>query len=848
MDILRHLMYCPPGTPYFDRDDADSAASDDFPAVAAPGPEGWTRGTGPDWAMLTPPGHRLPAQGWKIHVSATPGNAEDVLRRCWDYLVPRGVAFKFIRSRKVLLRRNGKYGDRSASGKFVTIYPEDEERFALVLAELGELLDGEPGPYILSDLRWRSGPLYVRYGGFVARTMKTPTGESVHCIEDPEGRLVPDRRGPSFRPPEWVTPPACLDEALRAREAGTLEDFPYRAEKAVHFSNGGGVYRGSDLRTGEPVLLREARPYAGLDTQGEDAVARLRREHDCLRRLDGLPWFPRLLDARVGHEHHFLVREFVEGETLATAITRRLPKAPETDPQGARAYTDWALGVLDEVARGIAAMHERGVCFGDLHPGNVLVRPDGTIAFIDLETASTDPDATQIHAAPGFAAPAGHRGPDIDRYALGCLRLALFAPLTTLMGWGPGKVDQLIDYVVSRYPLPGDWGDRVRADLTPAVPAAGPGTAGGPQAGAPARAGDDDARPALAAGIAAAATPHRTDRLFPGDAAQFFVPEGGACLAYGAAGVLWALAETGQEVPEEHTDWLERAAGALTDPAPGLWTGLSGIAGVLARLGRTGTAGELLARIRESDAPDDSLFDGLAGTALAQLYFARTTGDDDALKYALAAGEQLAARAAAGPPRRGHVGLLRGRSGGALLPLGLYRHTGDPAWLDAARTLLDSDVRALGWRDEGDEPGEGTAGPVGWAPNSPGSMPQLAAGGAGAALVLADYLDHRPDPALARVRDSVLDAARDAMPRTAGLFHGWAGVALTLRRLGGEPTARQRERLLDVLGLFRVEHEGRPAFLGHENLRLSTDLATGGAGVLLALHALGGRPGALPLC
>jgi hypothetical protein len=34
---------------------------------------------------------------------------------------------------------------------------------------LGELLYGQPGPYILSDLRWGSGPLYVRYGGFAER-------------------------------------------------------------------------------------------------------------------------------------------------------------------------------------------------------------------------------------------------------------------------------------------------------------------------------------------------------------------------------------------------------------------------------------------------------------------------------------------------------------------------------------------------------------------------------------------------------------------------------------------------------------------------------------------------------
>jgi hypothetical protein len=823
--------------------------------------DGWGHNTGPDWVMLTPPEPRLPPQGWKIHVSATPDNAESILTRSWDYLVPRAIAFKFIRSRKVLLRRNGKYGDRSASGKFITVYPEGEAQLAAVLDELGSILDGEPGPYILSDLRWRSGPLYVRYGGFVAQTMKSETGETVHCIEDPEGRLVPDRRGPSFRPPEWVTIPDCLTEAVQARNAGTLDDFPYRADKALHFSNGGGVYRGTDLRTGDAVLLREARPLSGLDTHGEDAVARLDREHQCLEMLAGLPWIPRLIEARVGHEHHFLVREFVEGETLAAAAARRSPQSPKDDPGRAAQYTEWAVDVLDQIEQGVRAMHERGVVFGDLHPGNILVREDGSVAFIDLETASTDPRARQVHAAPGFAAPPTHRGTDVDRYALGCLRLALFAPLTTLVAWGPHKVEQIIGHVVSRYPVPSDYGDKVRADLAPVgqgdaeeQPSAvtGDGTAvGGPHTNPGPREQADPARrrpPAVAEGIVATATPERDDRLFPGDASQFLVPEGGVSLAYGAAGVLWTLAEAGVEVPDAWIDWLETATRRHTEPSPGLYTGLAGVACALHRLGRTETAAGLFQQLRKAEPANDSLFDGLAGIGLAHLHLARTGDDTLALKYATAVAEQLTERATARAPRRGEAGLMRGRSGGALLLLRLYEQTSDTNLLDAARQLLDSDLRALGWTDAQQhtaDTGDPEA-PEGWAEGAPGARPLLAAGGGGTAMVLEDYLTHRSEPRFALARDSVLGAARGYAPRTVGLFHGWAGVMLTLRHLGDGPSTPPVGRLSDALDLFQVSYQDKPAFFGHENLRLSTDLATGAAGVLLALHTAAGGPTALP--
>jgi hypothetical protein len=68
----------------------------------------------------------------------------------------------------------------------------------MILRELGELLDGEPNPQILSDLRWGKGPFYVRYGGFAMRYAVNDRGDLVPAIVDAEGNLVPDRRDSVF--------------------------------------------------------------------------------------------------------------------------------------------------------------------------------------------------------------------------------------------------------------------------------------------------------------------------------------------------------------------------------------------------------------------------------------------------------------------------------------------------------------------------------------------------------------------------------------------------------------------------------------------------------------------------
>jgi hypothetical protein len=89
---------------------------------------------------------------------------------------------------------------------------------------------------------------------------------------------VPDRREPRFSVPEWVTLPDFLEPHLRARTAVTADEMPYTISKALHFSNGGGLYRAEDTRNGGAVVIKEARPHAGLSADGRDAVARLTQE------------------------------------------------------------------------------------------------------------------------------------------------------------------------------------------------------------------------------------------------------------------------------------------------------------------------------------------------------------------------------------------------------------------------------------------------------------------------------------------------------------------------------------------------------------------------------------------
>ncbi|QFG21355.1 class III lanthionine synthetase LanKC [Actinomadura sp. WMMB 499] len=861
---LRYHAYGMVDPVFYDAPSTEVPGEDDGFSAGRQVPDGWTRQPRGVWTMQGRTDGSIPDQGWKIHVSAGLHNAEEILDIVAKYCVEHDVFFKYLRSRRVLLARNSKYAERGGSGKFMTIYPADERVLEQTLRELGGMLEGQRAPYILSDLRWGSGPLFVRYGGFRERSCRSEYGEPVPAIETPDGRLVPDHRDPVFRVPDWVTVPACLEPALAARDTGTPDDFPFEIHKALHFSNGGGLYRATDTRTGGEVLVKEARPMAGLDRDEDDAVVRLDRERRFLERMADLDCIPRMVDHRVCWEHHFLVREFVAGETLSHHMVRRNPLlhvgATADEIAG---YAAWALDILEQIELALDELHRRGAVFGDLHPGNIIVRDDDTIAFVDFELVADAAQATRpALGAPGYQAPPGYTGVAVDRYALGCIRLAVFMSLTAVLRWDDGKVEQFIEFVTGRFPLPADYAGKVRADIRSGTPSGRP-DGGPPGASAlwpePAPASWDRLRDSIAGAILSAATPHRTDRLFPGDIEQFATSNGGIGFGHGAAGVLWALAESGAGRFPEHEDWLVRAVGSVQRPPPGFFDGVAGVAYALDRLGRRAEALEIMEHAPEPDAAvDRSLFRGLAGIGLNQLHFARSSGDRSYAEAARATAERLVRDLDRPQDGLYRAGLMYGSSGPALFLIRLFEATGDRSLLDHAERALRRDLDACKWtqKDRTLQVDEG------WR-----VLPYVATGSAGIGLVLHEYLRHRAEPEFQEAQEGVRRAAEPHYFVQSGLFNGRAGILAYLLHTGAGPGDPAVRRHLRNIGWHAVPFPGREsdqeperdaerdaggaperiAFIGDQLLRLSMDLATGSAGVLLTLGAaLSGRPLELP--
>ncbi|MGW1958512.1 class III lanthionine synthetase LanKC [Streptomyces sp. NPDC001920] len=841
MDAL-YEAFCTTDPRFYDRADVVTADAKLFaPLRATETPVGWHREVSRGWVNYRPPAVRLPLQGWKIHVTATQSLAEEVVRKAFDHCVSRSVTFKVVPGLREYRERNAKYGERAGSGKLITVYPTGERELESLVTELGELLHGVPGPYILSDLRWQDGPVYVRYGAFVPRKVRGADGREVGAIEAPDGTLVPDTRGPVFTLPDWATLPDFLRPQLDRRNAERVDSLPFRIHAALHYSNGGGVYEGRLAQGGTRVAVKEGRPHAGLDTAGRDAVTRLRRERNLLERLRGLPSVPRLMGYHRAAGHEFLVEEFVTGEPLYSACGRRNPLmrhlAPAEDELAE--YREWAMAVWQRVADAVRAMHARGVVFGDLHMHNVLypspdeeAAGDDRIRLIDFEGGwFTEEDGRQVVANSGFVAPSGRSGTAVDEYALAALKLAVFAPMTGLLQLSSRKASHLADVIADRFGAPRTWFDDALAELGSRSPApASPRVISLAEDAWPA------ARASMIRAVRDSASPGRDDRFFPGDIAQFDDPPGGLGMAYGAAGVLWALRSVGAErVPSAERWLLDRATHDGAGTAPGFYNGRHGIAHALWELGHGDAALDTLPRpsgIRTSDA-GLSLFDGLSGAGLNWLYFARQCGEDKYAQYAMDLAESVRGRLGEitdVPETSGgehpRAGLMHGSAGPALFLTAVFEETGDAQWLDSAERALRQDLR----RCVRDESGalfinEGFR-----------QMPYLDAGSVGLGFALQRYLACRSEPDLEADLAAIRRAAAPAYCVFPGLFTGLAGLVLfnAARRNVDTACAEQQAAGFDWHAL---DWEGHLAFPGTQLLRMSMDLATGTAGVLLGLAA-----------
>lgn len=780
------------------------------------------------------PEHKLGGvtDGWKIHLSSRIDRAQHVLDVAAPILVAHGVAFKHLSCSTFFVLTHHKHAARSQSGKFLAAYPPDAATAEAVMRELTAALDGEEGPYVLSDRRFAdSRVVHYRYGAYVARGRVTPEGWYEWLVRDGEGQDVPDVRGVRFQLPAGITDPFEQSGVDAPARSGPPVFGGVRFDKVLRHSNGGGAYQGTDVATSRKVFVKESRGHHGLVSTTSSSQIRLRNEHEVLLELHRTA--PGLAPEPVRHfrhlENEFLVTEFVPGRSLRSWWVEHNPVIWSTATDADYlAYYERAWRILDELTGQVERLHALGYVFVDLSPDNVLVDDEDRVRLIDFETAGRVDGTLVPIGTPGFFPSDVQRFVDdpvrYDEYALSSIALALVAPLNTTADLHPGVLAHLRAQIDPRGLVP----ERIWALATrfrPPVASPAPEQVAADPLGRLA-----ELRDGLVEGLTH--TGH-VDGVVPLGPQSYATNALGA--GHGLAGVVHALHVAGTPSADLVDRLATKAAAEADDLPPGLVAGQAGIAWVLAENGRVAEAEALLARADEHPLLSGSatLGFGRAGVALTHLKLYGHTGDRGHLDRAAEQADLI--------PRTDELadvlgwdnatGLVNGRPGIALLDYYLARLTGQDDRLARGLDLMTAELeRAV--------PSEGgLLFPV--SDRDRRLMPYLSAGSAGFLVVASRYLAATGDERLAAAVPGLLTGLGCAFTHYGGLYSGMAGLSLALhdhgRRHADQVSLDRAHTLARRMFLYAVPHATGTYLPGEHGLRLSGDLWFGSAGALLLL-------------
>jgi len=661
------------------------------------------------WSQVTPREQTRRAQGWKLHISATPASADAVLARALPVLIEGRSAFKFARTIANVAELNARHTSRGQSGKFLTVYPHSDAEAVRLAEALHQATEGLPGPRVLSDCPLVPGSLvHYRYGAFVEERRLGNDGLYAWVIFDPDGNPVEDRRVGRYLPPAWASCPFPQPEvAAGASPAGgagggagggtdgVLIGDRFLVREAIRHANKGGVYRAVDTESGAQAIIKEARPHIAADLRGRDVRDLLRAEASALERLGPLGAAPRMLKLFEQSGHLFLAEELVPGVSLRDWVLDRIRTG------GWRRHVPGARRMAERLIELLALAHRNGLILRDFSPNNVMVLPDGQLRLIDLELAVMPGEDAQLGVGtPGHSAPEQMAGApaafEADYFSLGadiCFVLTGSTPALLPDTSGPGGTepvpwrdrlaewlavrtspetpDGVADVVLGLMQLEPEhrWSPvRAAAALASAHAAAGQSSVV-PAPGHPVSADADRldegrwhrAVDGIVTHLLAAMDPTDTERLWPVSGNQG-APD--PCIVQlGAAGVLQVLTRclelTGDaRLPEAIGTagrWIHQRMRADAQRPPGLYFGRAGIAWSLYDAGRalgddTMTAqGVALAEGLPVSSPNHDVTHGTAGIGLTFLHLWRRTGSDWFLRRAEQAAEALLTSATDGP-------------------------------------------------------------------------------------------------------------------------------------------------------------------------------------------------------
>ncbi len=219
----------------------------------------------------------------------------------------------------------------------------------------------------------------------------------------------------------------------------------------------GEVYLAEDTRLDRKVALKLLPEEF---TTNADRVSRFKQEAKAASALNH-PNIITIYEIGEAGGTHYIVTEFIEGETLRKRFERT------------RMTIDQALNVSSQIASALSAAHSAGIIHRDIKPENIMLRPDGYVKVLDfglaklsekpsLSTDTSAPTVARVDTHPGmvmgtisYMSPEQARGQTVDArsdiFSLGVVIYEMVAGRAPFQG---GSAADVFVSILEKAPVP----------------------------------------------------------------------------------------------------------------------------------------------------------------------------------------------------------------------------------------------------------------------------------------------------------------------------------------------------------------------------------------------------------
>ncbi|USS88878.1 hypothetical protein [Fructilactobacillus cliffordii] len=313
-----------------------------------------------------------PDYGWKIHISSSRKDLNKVLLIVSEYCFNNKINFKYIFKYAEFAKNISCDEKCQNSGKFITIYPYNEETAQKILEDLSKLLIGTNGPLILNDFQYKfSNNVFFRFG-FLKYT-------GSYNIKGPNGDIFRDFDYYVPRLPSWIkVPKGWISEKINPPLV-----TKYHPSAIIRRSNSGNVYIGK-MDDSTEVIIKEARKHIEV-YKNMNVTSFKENGWKFSNRFSSFTEQP--ID-KIEEQHSiFYIYKKINGISLTNYVGLNSFVLGNTVNKRQDLFND-EKSIIHKIYKLINLFHENNMVNIDIHPDNIFVTNNGNIKFIDMETVN----------------------------------------------------------------------------------------------------------------------------------------------------------------------------------------------------------------------------------------------------------------------------------------------------------------------------------------------------------------------------------------------------------------------------------------------------------------------------